>query len=102
MRIGQYLTPQKGFAQLRSIVLSEGNKELLIAAESVLDRRCLAPKRGMVAIVGSSDTGKIGDVFCQRLFAVDVHARKGLVAVILLRVLRENLADPAILAGLAF
>ena len=102
MRIGQHLTPQQGFAQLRSIVLSEGNKELLIAAESVLNQRCLAPKRGMVAIVGSSNSGKIGDVFRQRLLAVDVYAGEGLVAVILLRVLRENLADPAILAGLAF
>src|ERR1700680_242916 len=46
MRVSHDLLPKCVFARLGRPVLSEGNEELLIAGESVLDRSGLARERG--------------------------------------------------------
>src|SRR5216683_989317 len=83
MRVRHHLLPRRSFTCLASPVLSEGNKELLVAGEAILRGSDLSRKGLVVAIVGSGETRDIRDVFPKRLFAVHGHIGERLVGVIL-------------------
>src|SRR5580704_1694324 len=83
VRIGHHLLAKGGFTLFRSPVLSEGDEELLVAGESVLNGGGLASERGVVGIEGCGDAGVVGDVFGERLLAVHGNVGKRFVSVVL-------------------
>src|SRR6185437_5624031 len=68
---------------LRSPVLTERDKELLVSGESILLGCSLATKRRTVAVERGRDSGNIRDVFCQRLLAIYMQIGKRRIGVVL-------------------
>src|SRR5271157_3719333 len=83
MRIRHHLLTQRCVSTFRRVVLAECDEELLVAGKAILRGSSLTCKRGTVSVIGGRDTCYVGDVFGQRLLAVDGKVRKRLVAVIL-------------------
>ena len=73
-----HLLAQRGIARLRSLVLPKGDKELLIAGEALLLRALACRQRRSIAVIGGGDAGDVGNVFRQRLLAVDGRSGNGL------------------------
>ena len=65
--------------------LGKRDEEALVRSKAV--RRILSPaaRRQLVGLVGKAQAAGVGDVFAQRLVAVDMHAGKHLVPVVQFR-----------------
>ena len=70
--VGGEALPQGGIADLRAPRLAEGEEETLIASKAVDYWRRLAIQRFVIGGVGYGEAGDVGDVFSERLLAVDV------------------------------
>src|SRR5215472_6420471 len=70
VRVGHDLLTKHGLAFFLRPALPEGNQKLLVATEAVLGSSGLACQCGMIAVVRGGEPGNIGDVFGERLLAV--------------------------------
>src|SRR5215831_9654163 len=90
MTVSHYLRTQCGIARLRTIILRESDKELLVAGEPLLLRSWLAAERRAIAVIRGRDAGNVGDIFRQGLLAVDGQIGERFVRVILRGQLRRR------------
>src|SRR6266704_6865591 len=84
MAVCQDPLPQRRYPDLLTPTLREGEEELLVVRQALDDRRLLAAERKPVGIVGRGQSGHVGDVFAQRLLAVDRDVGERTIAVVLL------------------
>ena len=71
MRIRHHLLTQCRITRFAAPILSEGNKELLIAGEAILSGSGLVAERSVVSVIGGGNSSDVCDVFSQRLFAIN-------------------------------
>src|SRR5947207_16008731 len=71
--IGRDLGMQSRVADLLAPRLGEGEKEPLVASESVNDRQLFAVERWLVSGIGGRQTGNIGAIFAQRWLTVHMQ-----------------------------
>src|SRR5438067_3378295 len=90
MRVSHNLPAQRRISRFTFVRLPECNKELLIAGESLVNRRGLVSKSGVITIVSGCQPAEIGYVFRQGLLAVQRKIRERLVCVVLLGQLRRG------------
>src|SRR5581483_11014205 len=83
--IFQHLRAQRVFTLFFAPTLAEGDEELLVPGEGILRGSGLGRERGAISIEGCGESGDIGDVFGQRLLAVDGKIGEGFVGIVLRR-----------------
>src|ERR1039458_9790072 len=81
--VGEDLLADGGCPGLAGLALGVAEEELLVAGEAANDWGWLAVERGLPCVVGCSDAGEVGDVFAERLVAVEVQVGEGRVGVVL-------------------
>ena len=84
MRIGLDLHDLLRFAHLAAPHLAKAHVEALVARQAIEHGRRLAAQRDFIGFIGDRHARVVGDVLAQGQRAVDVVARQGAVAVVLL------------------
>jgi hypothetical protein len=78
VHVGHHVLAKGGFTLFYPPVLSDGNEELLVTGEAVLDGSGLAREGGAVRVIGGGDTGEVSNVFLKRLLTFRARSGKGL------------------------